>query len=110
MFDNIFSKAMTNSVFQFESDGMKQMLRQFRPTRFEDLILLVAAYRPGPMQYLDEIMKGQTRPETGEYIVPALKEILGETYGKPIFQEQVMQIFNKVAASRSVRQISSVVP
>ena len=97
VFDNIFSKAMTNSVFQFESDGMKQMLRQFRPTRFEDLILLVAAYRPGPMQYLDEIMKVKRGQKQAEYIVPALKEILGETYGKPIFQEQVMQIFNKVA-------------
>lgn len=97
VFDNIFSKAMTNSVFQFESDGMKQMLRQFRPTRFEDLILLVAAYRPGPMQYLNEIMKVKRGQKLAEYIVPALKEILGETYGKPIFQEQVMQIFNKVA-------------
>lgn len=97
VFDDIFSKAMTNSVFQFESDGMKQMLRQFRPTRFEDLILLVAAYRPGPMQYLDEIMNVKRGQKKAEYIVPALKEILGETYGKPIFQEQVMQIFNRVA-------------
>lgn len=97
VFDDIFSKALTNSVFQFESDGMKQMLRQFRPTRFEDLILLVAAYRPGPMQYLDEIMKVKRGQKKTTYLVPALKEILGETYGKPIFQEQVMQIFNRVA-------------
>jgi DNA polymerase-3 subunit alpha len=97
IFSKIFSAGKTNSVFQFESNGMKEMLRQFKPSDINDLILLVAAYRPGPMQYLDSIIKVKHGKETPEYIVPKLKPILAPTYGKPIYQEQVMQIFNKVA-------------
>lgn len=97
VFDDIFAKGKTNGVFQFESNGMKKMLRQFGPSNIDDVILLVAAYRPGPMQYLDgitEVKKGKRRPY---YIAPALAPILDKTYGYPIYQEQIMQIFHDVA-------------
>ena len=97
VFSEIFARGRTNSVFQFESSGMKEMLKNFRPSSFEDLILLVAAYRPGPMQYLDDIIAVKHGRKKPEYLVPQLKEILEPTYGSPIYQEQVMQIFNKVA-------------
>ena len=93
----IFSAGRTNSVFQFESGGMKSMLKRFKPSSMEDLILLVAAYRPGPMQYLDHIIDVKNGKEKPEYIADGLEEILAPTYGYTIYQEQVMQIFNKVA-------------
>lgn len=96
VFDNIFSAGNTNGVFQFESNGMKDMLKRFKPTCIEDIILLVAAYRPGPMQYLDEIIATKNG-KTPRYVIPDMEEILGTTYGKPIYQEQVMQIFNRFA-------------
>lgn len=97
VFDDIFAKGKTNGVFQFESNGMKKMLRQFGPSNIDDVILLVAAYRPGPMQYLDgitDVKKGRKRPT---YIAPNLAPILDKTYGYPIYQEQIMQIFHDVA-------------
>lgn len=94
---NIFAQGATDSVFQFESAGMKQMLRRFRPTSIEDLILLVAAYRPGPMQYLDDVIAVKQGRKTPEYVIPEMREVLDSTYGSPIYQEQIMQIFNKFA-------------
>lgn len=97
VFSKIFATGNTNSVFQFESGGMKKMLRQFQPESIEDVILLVAAYRPGPMQYLDSIIAvkhGRKRPD---YVIPEMESILGQTYGYPVYQEQIMQIFNKFA-------------
>lgn len=94
---NIFASGNTNGVFQFESEGMKQMLRRFHPTSFEDLILLNAAYRPGPMQYLPDIIqvkKGEAEPK---YICDGFSSILDATYGKPIYQEQIQQIFHEIA-------------
>lgn len=97
VFSEIYSKGLTNSVFQFESDGMKSMLREFRPTSFEDLILLVAAYRPGPMQYLEDIIEVKHGRKPLTYKTPELEEILKDTYGAVIYQEQVMRIFQKLA-------------
>lgn len=97
VFKNIFAEGNTNSVFQFESSGMKAMLKQFKPEKFEDIILLVAAYRPGPLQYLDSIIAVKNGSKKPSYIVPEMKSILGETYGSPVYQEQIMQIFNKFA-------------
>lgn len=97
VFENIYSKAATNSVFQFESSGMKQMLKQFQPESIEDIILLVAAYRPGPMQYLKDIIAVKRKEKEPEYIIPEMESILGATYGKPIYQEQIMAIFNQFA-------------
>lgn len=97
VFKEIFAKANTNSVFQFESAGMKQMLKRFKPTTFEDLILLVSMFRPGPMQYLDNVIdiKNGVKPVT--YLVKELEPILSTTYGAIAYQEQVMQIFQSLA-------------
>ena len=97
VFEHIYSKGLTNEVFQFESDGMKNMLKDFKPTCFEDIILLVAAYRPGPMQYLEDIIKIKNGKKKIEYKTPELESILAPTYGAVIYQEQVMMIFQKLA-------------
>lgn len=97
VFSEIFAKAKTNSVFQFESDGMKKLLKGFKPQSFEDIILLVAGYRPGPIQFLDDITAVKNGTKKPDYIIPEMEEVLGKTYGYPIYQEQIMQIFNKFA-------------
>lgn len=97
VFKNIYAKGLTNGVFQFESAGMKEMLRRFQPESFEDIILLVAAYRPGPIQYIDDIIAVKHKKKSPKYIIPGLETIFGKTYGKPIYQEQIMNLFNKFA-------------
>lgn len=97
VYERIFQKGKTNAVFQFESAGMKKMLKSFSPETLEDLILLVAAYRPGPMQYLDNIIKVKHGEITPEYVIPEMSTILDTTYGYPVYQEQILQIFNKFA-------------
>lgn len=94
VFREIFSKGNTNCVFQLESEGMKQMLREFQPECFEDLILLLAAYRPGPMEFIPDIIKVKRGEIKANYIIPELEQILKSTYGKPIYQEQLMDIFH----------------
>ena len=93
----IFAKGKTKAIFQFESQGMMSLLQRFDPQSLEDLILLNAAYRPGPLQYLDEIIEVKHKRKSPYYVVPQLEKILGITYGKPIYQEQIMRIFNEVA-------------
>jgi len=93
----IFAAGKTTAVFQFESGGMKKSLKNFGPDSFEDLILLNAAYRPGPMQYLPAITDVKHGRKTPRYIAKGLEEILAPTYGYPIYQEQVMSIFHKIA-------------
>ena len=97
VFKHIYAEGNTNSVFQFESDGMKSMLKDFKPTCFEDLILLVAAYRPGPMQFLPDIIARKHKKKPLVYKVPELEPILSTTYGGIIYQEQVMKIFQSLA-------------
>lgn len=97
VFEEIYANGFTNSVFQFESAGMKDMLLKFRPTCFEDLILLVAAYRPGPKKYLENIIDVKHKRCPLTYKTPMMEEILAPTYGATIYQEQVMQIFQKLA-------------
>ena len=97
IFTEIYGKGNTNNVFQVESDGMKRMLREFQPACFEDIILLVAAYRPGPMQYLDDVIAVKKGKKKVSYRHPFLEPILSKTYGAVIYQEQVMQIFQKLA-------------
>jgi DNA polymerase-3 subunit alpha len=84
-------------VFQFESSGMREALRQVRPTEFEDLIALVALYRPGPMGYIPVYARRKNGQETVSYIDPRLEEITGGTYGICIYQEQYMQIAKQLA-------------
>ena len=96
VFKTIFCEGKTNSVFQFESSGMKNMLRRFQPSSFEDLIILVAMFRPGPLQYLDGVIEVK-HGKKAEYITKELVPLLENTYGAIVFQEQVMQIFQDLA-------------
>ena len=93
----IYASAITNNVFQFESGGMKQMLKRFGPTSIHDILLLNAAYRPGPMQYLDGIVDVKHGRKPITYLIPELEPILSNTYGAIIYQEQVMRIFQDLA-------------
>ncbi|HSW40069.1 MAG TPA: DNA polymerase III subunit alpha, partial [Acidobacteriota bacterium] len=88
----LFSEGKTNGIFQFESGGMKAELRRLRPERFEDLIALNALYRPGPMSMIPDFIKRKQRQIDIRYPHPLLEEILKETYGIIVYQEQVMQI------------------
>ncbi|HSB12910.1 MAG TPA: DNA polymerase III subunit alpha, partial [Bryobacteraceae bacterium] len=95
----IFSKGYTSGVFQFESNGMRDILRRYQPTRIEDLIALNALYRPGPIQggMIDDFIDRKHGRKEISYDLPELKEILEETYGVIVYQEQVMQISNRLA-------------
>jgi DNA polymerase-3 subunit alpha len=84
-------------VFQFESSGMRDALRLVRPTEFEDLIALVALYRPGPMQYIPTYAKRKNGQETVTYIDPRLEAITGVTHGTCIYQEQYLEIAKQIA-------------
>lgn len=95
--ENIYAKGLTNGVFQFESGGMKKTLVSFAPKSIDDVALLNAAYRPGPMQYIESVTEVKFGREEKNYIVPAMAEILDETYGKPIYQEQIQKIFANIA-------------
>jgi DNA polymerase-3 subunit alpha len=94
---DLFAAGKTSGLFQFESDGMRDILKRFRPDRLEHLTALNALYRPGPMQMIDDFIRrrhGQTRVA---YEHPALEPILKETYGVMVYQEQVMQIASALA-------------
>jgi DNA polymerase-3 subunit alpha len=93
----MLSRGEATGVFQFESSGMREALRQVKPTVFEDLIALVALYRPGPMQYIPVYARRKHGQEAVTYHDGRLKEILRDTYGIAIYQEQSMEIAKKVA-------------
>jgi len=95
----IFSRGLTSGVFQFESAGMRDLLRRAQPSRFEDLIALNALYRPGPIQggMMDDFIERKHGRRPVVYELPELKDILEETYGVIVYQEQVMQIAHKLA-------------
>ena len=87
----LFADGKTEAVFQFESRGMQGMLRDARPSRLEDLIALNALYRPGPMDLIPSFVARKHGREEVEYPHPAVAEMLSETYGIMVYQEQVMQ-------------------
>src|SRR3954454_3971471 len=95
----LFQEGRAKGVFQFESGGMVDLLRKARPTKFEDLAALNALYRPGALDagMVDEYVKRKNGQSKVRYLVPAMKEILEETYGVIVYQEQVMQIAQRVA-------------
>src|SRR3954463_11781487 len=94
---SMLARGESTGVFQFESSGMRDALRQVKPTVFEDLIALVALYRPGPMQYIPVYARRKAGQEPVTYPDPRLKEITSGTYGIAIYQEQSMEIAKKVA-------------
>jgi DNA polymerase-3 subunit alpha len=93
----LFSKGLTTGVFQFESDGMKKYLKELKPDRFEDLIAMNALYRPGPMKYIPKYIARKHGLEPIEYDLPETEDILKETYGVTVYQEQVMLLSQKLA-------------
>jgi DNA polymerase-3 subunit alpha len=98
-YERIFAQGLTDGVFQFESSGMKDVLRRSRPERIEDLIALNALYRPGPIKngFVDDFVERKHGRKQVTYDLPELKPILEETYGIVIYQEQVMQIAQRIA-------------
>lgn len=93
----IFEKSDTLGIFQFESSGMRAFLRQLKPSRFEDLVAANALFRPGPMNEIPNFIKNKYNPDHISYIHPSLEPILKTTYGTIVYQEQVMQIVQRLA-------------
>ena len=93
----LFNKANTEGIFQFESPGLKNVLRKFNVTCFSDLVSLIALFRPGPMDNIDSYIKRKEGKEKIEYLHEDLKPILESTYGIIVYQEQIMQIANVMA-------------
>ncbi|EQB35719.1 hypothetical protein M948_11800 [Virgibacillus sp. CM-4] len=87
----------TNGVFQLESQGMKRVLQQLKPTEFEDIVAVNALYRPGPMEYIPTFIRRKHGEEAITYPHPDLAPILSKTYGVLVYQEQIMQIANRIA-------------
>lgn len=95
-YSNIFKKANTDNIFQFDTAGMKNFLRKLEPDNFEDLIAAIALFRPGPMQNIDEYIARRKGLKKVTYLHPDLEPILKSTYGIIIYQEQIMQILSKM--------------
>jgi DNA polymerase III subunit alpha len=93
-YEKVFHRALTSGVFQFESGGMRDVLRRYKPTTVEDLTALNALYRPGPIQggMIDDFIERKWGRRAVEYLFPELEPILRETLGVIVYQEQVMQI------------------
>ncbi len=87
----------TDGVFQLESSGMKNFMKELQPRNLEDVIAGISLYRPGPMDFIPQYIRGKTHPESITYDCPQLEEILEPTYGCIVYQEQVMQIVQKLA-------------
>ena len=88
----LFQRGDTTGVFQFESSGMKRYLKELNPTVFEDIIAMVALYRPGPMQFIDDFIARKNGAKDITYLHPKMEDALSNTYGVLVYQEQVMQI------------------
>jgi len=82
----------TTGIFQLESSGMRRYLVELKPTRFEDIIAMISLYRPGPMEWIPNYIRGKHHPETVKYIHKDLESILRETHGVAIYQEQILEI------------------
>src|SRR5579864_1555364 len=98
-YEKVFHRGLTSGVFQFESHGMRDVLRKYQPNSIEDLTALNALYRPGPIQggMIDDFVDRKHGRKRVEYELPELQEILQETLGVIVYQEQVMQIANRLA-------------
>lgn len=92
----MFSRGETLGIFQFESPGMRQVLKELKPTEFENIVAANSLYRPGPMAQIPRFIENKMNPEKIEYIDPALEPILDVTYGCMVYQEQVMQIVRDI--------------
>lgn len=93
----LVSRGDTAGVFQMESGGMRRVLRELRPSEFEDIISVLALYRPGPMDFIPQYIQGKHGQIKVQYPHPSLQEILSDTYGIIVYQEQIMQIASTMA-------------
>ena len=93
----LFQEADTNGIFQFESDGIRRVLKKLKPTNLEDIAAVNALYRPGPMEQIDTFIKRKHGKEVVKYPHPILESILQSTYGVMVYQEQVMQVTSQMA-------------
>jgi DNA polymerase-3 subunit alpha len=95
----VFAEGRTDAVFQFESSGMQEICRKLKPKSIEDLSALNALYRPGPIDggMVDEFIERHRGKKAVRYLVPEMKEILGNTFGTMVYQEQIMQLAQKLA-------------
>ncbi len=93
----LLQKGNTTGVFQLESQGMQRYLKQLKPTEFEDIVAMVALYRPGPMQFIPEYINRKQKRGRIEYLHPDLKPILEKTQGIMIYQEQIMKVAQKLS-------------
>ncbi|MBP9079344.1 MAG: DNA polymerase III subunit alpha, partial [Flavobacteriales bacterium] len=93
----LYQRAETNGTFQFESTGMQKYLRELKPDQFADLIAMNALYRPGPLEYIPTFIKRKHGLEPIVYDLPEMEELLQETYGVTVYQEQVMLLSQKLA-------------
>ncbi|MBU2566507.1 DNA polymerase III subunit alpha [Patescibacteria group bacterium] len=93
----LLGKGQTTGVFQLESDGMKRYIRELCPSSIDDIIAMVALYRPGPMQFIESFIARKHGKEKVKYIHPLTEAALAQTYGIPVYQEQVMQVSKDMA-------------
>ncbi len=93
----LFHRGDTIGIFQYESPGMQKHLKNLKPNKFEDLIAMNALYRPGPLQYIPNFIARKHGKEAIRYDLPVMEEILAETYGITVYQEQVMLLSQKLA-------------
>jgi len=93
----LLASAKTTGVFQLESSGMRRYLKELKPTEFENIIAMVALYRPGPMEWIPDYIAGKNKQKIVTYLHPKLKPILEKTYGVAVYQEQILQIARDLA-------------
>lgn len=93
----MLSRGETEGIFQLESSGMKQVIKELRPRSIEDIIAVISLYRPGPMDQIPRYIENKNHPESISYAHPVLEKILDVTYGCMVYQEQVMQIVREMA-------------
>ena len=93
----MLSQGDTSGIFQLESSGMRSVLRELKPSVFEDIIAVVALYRPGPMDQIPTFIQSKHGEIPIDYLHPALEPILKETYGVMVYQEQIMQVASTMA-------------
>jgi DNA polymerase-3 subunit alpha len=93
----VFTKGLTSGIFQFESSGMRDILRRYQPDRLDDLIALNALYRPGPMDMIDDFIDRKHGRKEVAYDIAETKDILEESFGVIVYQEQVMQLSSRLA-------------
>ncbi|MEK7673310.1 MAG: DNA polymerase III subunit alpha [Patescibacteria group bacterium] len=88
----LLQRAETTGVFQLESAGMRRYLKELKPTSFNDIVAMGALYRPGPMEWIPDYIKGKHNPDSVKYLDKSFKSILAPTYGVAVYQEQILQI------------------